>query len=581
MQQFPREGNRDVSIVLCGAAGQGVQAVEELLVRLGKSLGYHVYANREYMSRVRGGHNSTAVRIASSPVRALVDRMDILVPLGSGIRKNVLDRIDSQTLVLGDMKELEADLEGRTFQSVHLPFLDIAKEAGGAVFANVVATAVIAGLFADTPEVLRPLVEQRFGAKGAEVVAKNMAAASLGFARGQELLRSGVCSFSLPPAGSLKERIAFDGAHAVSTGALAGGCSFCCGYPMSPATGILTFMIQQGERFGVAAEQVEDEIAAVNMAVGASYGGARAMVTTSGGGFALMTEGFSLAGVTESPLVVHLAQRPGPATGMATRTEQGDLLFALHGGHGEFPRAVLAPGTLEEAFFCTRHAFYLADRYQVPVVVLTDQYLMNTYYDLPLEALDLESLDPHIVETSREYRRYEDAEDGVSPRGVPGHGEGLVGVDSHEHDEEGHVWENFQLRAWMNSKRIRKIEGLRYEALEPTLVGPSEYKTLLLCWGSTRSIVEEALDDLGWKDAAILHILQPWPLHEKTLSYLEKAERVIAVEGNATAQLCALLRLECGFEVQEKVLTWKGLQFSVEEVLNGLRELSSKGERES
>ncbi len=577
MQQFPRKGNRDVSIVLCGAAGQGIQTVEELLVRLGKKLGYHVYANREYMSRVRGGHNSTAVRIASCPVRALVDRIDILVPLGGGIRKNVLDRVDSQTLVLGDMKELEKDFEGRAFRSVHVPFLDIAKEAGGAVFANLVATAVIAGLFADTPEVLRPLVQQRFGAKGDDVVEKNMAAASLGFRRGQEILRSGECAFSLDAAGDLSGRLAFDGAQGVSLGALAGGCTFCCGYPMSPATGILTFMIQQAERFGVAAEQVEDEIAAVNMAVGASYGGARSLVTTSGGGFALMTEGFSLAGVTECPLVVHLAQRPGPATGMATRTEQADLAFALYGGHGEFPRAILAPGTLEEAFFCAKHAFYLADRYQIPVVVLTDQYLMNTYYDLPREDLDLRPLEPHMVEISRDYRRYEVTEDGISPRGIPGYGEGLVGVDSHEHDEEGHVWEDFELRTRMNAKRLRKLEGLREEALEPTLLGPETYRTLLLSWGSTRNILEEALERLGWEDAAVLHILQPWPLHEKVLAYLEKAERVISVEGNATGQLCTLLRSEFGFEVNERVLTWKGLQFSVEEVMAGLRELSAEG----
>ncbi|HPJ25268.1 MAG TPA: 2-oxoacid:acceptor oxidoreductase subunit alpha [Synergistaceae bacterium] len=577
MQQFPREGHRDVSVVLCGAAGQGIQTVEELLVRLGKSLGYHVYANREYMSRVRGGHNSTAVRIASSPVRALVDRIDILVPLGGGIRKNVLQRMDSQTLVIGDMEELREELEGYTFQSVHVPFLEIAQEAGGAVFANLVATAVVAGLFADSPEVLRPLVEQRFGKKGDEVIAKNMAAASLGFEKGREILHSGKCRLSLASGGDLSRRVAFDGAHGISLGALAGGCSFCCGYPMSPATGVLTFMIQQGERFGVAAEQVEDEIAAINMAVGASYAGARSMVTTSGGGFALMTEGFSLAGVTECPLVVHLAQRPGPATGMATRTEQGDLAFALHGGHGEFPRAILAPGTLEEAFFCAKHAFSLADRYQVPVVVLTDQYLMNTYYDLPGEDLNLRPREQHIVETSRDYRRYEVTEDGVSPRGIPGYGEGIVGVDSHEHDEEGHVWEDFELRTRMNAKRLSKLESLREEALAPLLLGPENYRTLLLSWGSTRCIAEEALERLGWEDTALLHIVQPYPLHEKTLSLLEKAETVIALEGNATGQLCTLLRAELGFEVERKVLTWKGLQFSVEEVMAGLQELRPEG----
>jgi 2-oxoglutarate ferredoxin oxidoreductase subunit alpha len=300
------------------------------------------------------------------------------------------------------------------------------------------------------------------------------------------------------------------------------------------------------------------------------------MATTSGGGLALMSEGISLGGITELPVVIHVGQRPGPATGMATRTEQADLEFVLHAGHGEFPKAVFAPGSLEEAFYLAQRAFNLAARYQTPVFILTDQYFLNSYYDIePFDAEGL-TIEKHIVESTEDYQRYVVTEDGISPRSVPGYGKGMVGTDSHEHDADGHVQEDFHLRKRMVEKRLRKMEGLKKETVSPTLLGTEDYDSLVIAWGSTRHIVEEAVKRLGRKGTAVLHFSQVYPLPKETESYLRKAKIVVDVEGNATGQLARLIRTETGFEIPRRILSYTGLQMSVEFVAEELRKLLSQ-----
>lgn len=574
MITLPHEGNKDISIVICGAAGQGIQTVEELVVRMLKGAGFHVFGSREYMSRVRGGNNSTEIRVSGSPVKALVDRIDLLIPLNRGVRPNILDRIGSGTLILSDPEELGEEFSGLGARGLDVPLLEEARQLGGTVYASVIAAGLIAGLFDIPVDDLKGYFDSRFGAKkGEAVVQKNMDAAAKGFALGKELDAQGEVSVRLEPDPEVNRHIVMNGTNAVALGAVAGGCNMVTAYPMSPATGVLTFMAQNAERFGLAVEQVEDEIAAVNMAVGGSYAGARPMATTSGGGFALMAEGLSLAGVMETPIVIHVAQRPGPATGMATRTEQADLELAVYSGHGEFPRVVYAPGTLEEAFFLTQKAFNMAARHQAPVIVLTDQYFVNSFYNL--EPFDLSGLtvEKHLVESADDYRRYEVTDDGLSPRSVPGFGTGIVGADSHEHDEEGHVWEDFALRERMNAKRLRKGAGILAEALAPTVTGPDDYRRLVVCWGATRPIVEEAVRLLGREDTAVLHFAQVHPLHPSTLEWLEKAEDVVIVEGNATGQLARHIRTATGYEIEKKILHFTGLQMSVEGVQAKLAEL--------
>jgi 2-oxoglutarate ferredoxin oxidoreductase subunit alpha len=299
------------------------------------------------------------------------------------------------------------------------------------------------------------------------------------------------------------------------------------------------------------------------------------MATTSGGGFALMTEGVSLAAMLETPVVVHVAQRPGPATGLPTRTEQGDLELVLYAGHGEFPRIIFAPGTLAEAFELTQRAFNLADKYQIPIFILTDQYLIDSYYDMPSLNLSGVKVQKYIAKTAKDYRRYSLVEGGISPRGIPGFGEGLVVVDSDEHDEEGHITEDLDLRVQMVDKRLARGDVLKQEALRPEIIGPEEYRKVVVCWGSTYHVVKEALALIGRDDMAMLHFKQVYPLHPETCDYIERADISIVVEGNATGQFRKLLRLHEAVDTDEGIVKYDGLSFAVEDIVEAIEEILS------
>jgi 2-oxoglutarate/2-oxoacid ferredoxin oxidoreductase subunit alpha len=335
---------------------------------------------------------------------------------------------------------------------------------------------------------------------------------------------------------------------------------------MSPSTAVLTHMAAYSKRVDLVVEQVEDETGVVNMAIGASYAGARSMVTTSGGGFALMTEGISLTGMIETPLVVHLAQRPGPATGLPTRTEQGDLTHVLYAGHGAFPRIILAPKSIEDAFTLSQRAFNLADKYQVPVFILTDQYLMDTYYNVPVWSMDQLQVEKHLIETKEDYRRFQFTETGVSPRGIPGFGKGIVCVDSDEHDEGGYITEDPDMRSRMVEKRLRKGGAIENEALSPAFWGNENYETLIVGWGSTFHAISEAVAKIGRSDVAHLHFSWIYPVPGAAADYLGRAKKIIAVEGNATGQFSQLLNLATGCKM-DSILKYNGLPYSVEELV--------------
>jgi 2-oxoglutarate ferredoxin oxidoreductase subunit alpha len=340
---------------------------------------------------------------------------------------------------------------------------------------------------------------------------------------------------------------------------------------MSPSTAIAVLLAQHSKEFGIIVEQAEDEISAMNMVIGAWYAGARGLASTSGGGFALMVEGLSLAGMIESPLVIHIGQRPGPATGLPTRSEQGELLFALYSGHGEFPRIILAPGAIEDCFYLAQKAFNLADRYQVPVFILTDQYILESHYNIPSLDPARNPLEKHFIETKQGYKRYQLTEAGLSPRGIPGFGEGLVVLDSDEHDEEGHITEDLDLRTTMVNKRLKKLDLIEKEIIPPELLGSENYKTLIVGWGSTYHAISEALGRLGTKDVAFLHFKQIYPLHPESIAYFKKAKKTVIVENNGTGQFGQLIRLQTGFDMDHKILKYNGLPFSVEELEERLK----------
>ena len=573
MFQFPSKGNSDLSLVLCGAAGQGVQTLEEILVDSFRKAGYHVFASREYMSRVRGGSNSTEIRISSGRVRALVDRIDILLPLNGGIRANIRKRISPGTLILGDAGEIKDELADTEGTFLNVPLMEKGQEAGGPVYTGIVAAGLLAGLLGVPSEIPAGLLRDRFLAKSEKIVNNNLSALEKGMDLFRELKTLISASVDISRKKEAVGEMMMNGSDAVSLGALAGGCDFISSYPMSPATGVLTYLAGHARTHAVAVEQTEDEIAAINMALGAAYGGARSMVSTSGGGLSLMGEGVSLAGITELPIVLHIGQRPGPATGMATRTEQGDLNLAIYSGHGDVPRAVFAPGSLEKAFRLAFEAFNLADEFQIPVFILTDQYFLNSFYNVPVFDTSGLKAQRFLVESDTGYRRYEVTESGVSPRSVPGFGKGIVGTDSHEHDEVGHVQEDFELRRRMVDKRLRKRKGIAERVIDPTMSGPNDYRNLVVTWGSLYHIVEEALEKAGLEETAHLHFDQVFPLHRGTRLYLEKARRVVAIEGNATGQFADLIRKETGFLIEDRILWYSGLQVPVETVVEKLLEL--------
>jgi len=561
--------NDDVSIVLCGEAGQGIQTVEHILTQTLIRSGYHVFSTEEYMSRIRGGCNSTVVRVASKRVAAPVDRIDFLVPFSPGAVGHVQKRISSETILLGEKKNYGNEYQGEN--AIDIPLSEIAREIGGPIYSNTVAVALLARLLKLEKEVLDLYLRLHFAGKDKTIVQKNLEAARRGYEVADALLRNGKIQIALSKRNEVKDEILIDGVEALAMGAIAGGCNFLSFYPMSPSTALAVLLAEHSKEFGIIVEQAEDEISAMNMGLGAWYAGARGLASTSGGGFALMVEGLSLAGMIESPMVVHIGQRPGPATGLPTRTEQGELLFALYSGHGEFPRIILTPGTIEDCFYLAQKAFDLADRYQVPVFILTDQYLLESHYNIP-------SLDPgrtpwqkHFVETKQGYRRYQFTESGLSPRGIPGLGKGLVVLDSDEHDEEGHITEDMDLRTKMVNKRLKKLDLLKKDILPPELVGPENYKTLIIGWGSTYPMLKEALERLQREDTALLHFKQVYPLHSNTGDYLQKAKKRVIVENNGTAQFGQLIRMQTGFDMDHKILKYNGLPFSVEELEERLK----------
>jgi 2-oxoglutarate ferredoxin oxidoreductase subunit alpha len=563
---------KDISIVLCGEAGQGIQTVEKILISVLKLSGYFVFSAREFMSRIRGGSNSTEIRVSDKPVNSFVEEIDILIPLDSKAVDHVKWRISKDTIMIGK-KEF---IEGKSKRIFEVPFIELAKETGNKLYANTVTVGLLSGMLGVDFSTVEDFIRGFFKRKNEEIVKGNIEAGKKGFEIGEKLIKENKVDFKIKKNEKIKSSLLLSGTELVSLGAIAGGCNFISSYPMSPSTGVLTFLSQQQEEFGIIAEQAESEICAINMSLGAFYAGARAMVTTSGGGLALMVEGLSLAGMLETPIVIHLAQRPGPATGLPTRSEQGDLLFALFAGHGEFPRIIFSPGKTEDIFDLTRKAFDLADKFQVPVIIMTDQYLLDSSF--LVSSIDVSKLKnkKYFIKTDKNYKRYKLTKDGISPRGIPGYGEGLVVVDSDEHDEEGHITEDLDFRTKIVDKRLNKMDSIKKEMEPPELIGNKNYKILVIGWGSTYYGIKETLEKLEDKRVAFLHYKQVYPLHPDTENYLKKADKTIVVENNATGQFAKLIKMETGIKIDNPILKYNGLPFGVEEIVKKLKAILKK-----
>jgi 2-oxoglutarate ferredoxin oxidoreductase subunit alpha len=563
-----------ISIVLGGAAGQGVQTVESLLVGLLKNSGYHVFACKEYMSRVRGGTNSTEIRISSRPVTAYVNGIDLLFALDIPSLNHLQHRISAETYILvEDIKACGG--EACPERLIQIPFSDLAKEIGDKIFSNVIAVGLLGKLFGLEEKRAFEYLTEKFVKKGEKILQQNIQAYQKG-----ESLFSSLPKIMLPtftPDPKVSEEIMMNGAETIAFGAIGGGCNFISAYPMSPHTGVLLALAKYEDEFGIIIDQAEDEIAAMNKTVAAWYAGARALSSTSGGGYDLMTEAVSMTAITETPSVIHIAQRPGPGTGLPTRTAQEDLNLALYAGHGEFPRVILAPGTLQEGYYLTQYAFNLADKYQIPVFILSDQYYVDTYYNFPQLDVKKYAVEKAFVQTNSDYKRYAYTEDGLSPRGIPGYGKGIVRVDTDEHDEWGSITEDLlDTRKKMVEKRVHKRLALLKKVIFPyEQIGSTALTKVVVSWGSNYHVIKEAIEQSGKADITFIHLKQLYPLQSELKEIVQNAKKIVILECNATGQLAQLIQQEFGIQIpsSNRWLRYDGMPFAVEEVMELLNTL--------
>ena len=563
----------DYTLKIGGAAGQGIQTIGDTLAKIFSRSGYHVFTHQDYESRIRGGHNFYQIRFSDSPIVSSVEKIDLMIGLDKETITLHQDELSDQGLFIYDSAFLKQKAEGENFFDI--PFESLAVEHGGKkVMANTVAVGSILGMLGMGLDILFDLLKAAFSKKGEDVINGNIRAANAGYDYAVKECRR--CAFSVPEVSSPK--LLISGIEGIALGALASGCKFYSAYPMTPSTGIMNFIAARGNEYGIVIEQAEDEIAAINMAIGASFAGVRAMTGTAGGGFALMVEGLSLAAMTETPVVIALGQRPAPATGFPTRTEQGDLLFALHTAHGEFPRIIFAPGTPEQAFHLTNKAFDLAEKYQITSIVIFDTYLADSTWTF--DKLETENarytdyrLRGEIFSKLQEYKRHAFSDSGVSPLAVPGDGPHVVVTDSDEHDEEGHIVEDAETRVRMVEKRLlKKVPLIRQEIAPPLVYGHADPEILLTGWGWTYGVIKEAVDRLSEeRKIAMLHFseLFPFPDPGKSdyLKLLTRAKFTVCIENNATGQFARLMMAETGYAFNAKINKYDGRPFLREELI--------------
>uniref|UniRef100_A0A7C6EDK4 2-oxoacid:acceptor oxidoreductase subunit alpha n=1 Tax=candidate division WOR-3 bacterium TaxID=2052148 RepID=A0A7C6EDK4_UNCW3 len=565
----------DVTIKIAGQAGQGMQSISYLLGKLFTRGGYYVFTSQDIMSRIRGGHNFSQIRIRDAPVYCNSAKVNVLVALDEAALTLHKDELIKDGVIIFDKEKTKFDAPGLVLFPV--PLEKLAKDYGkDKIMVNTVALGALVQLTGYPVDLLYNVLKDEFSAKGMEVVNRNIASARAGYDYARNNFRRECpCKIGLKP--KEPKRMLISGSEVLGVAALCSGLKFYAGYPMSPSTPIMEYLALKAKDFNIVVEQAEDEISAINMVIGAAFTGVRAMTATSGGGFALMVEGLSLAGMTETPIVIVVSQRPGPATGFPTRTEQAELQFAISAGHGEFARIVFAPGTPEQAFQLMNKAFNLADKYQVPAIILTDQHFNDSYWTV--DSLDLAQITIDRYDVSNKwlnqpaytYKRYQLTESGISPRIYPGLRNQVIYADSDEHNEEGHITESAELRKKMVEKRLKRIESIRQELASCYVYPEDNQETMLVTFGSNFGVVKEAVDILNEKKFKIgmLHLSEIFPFpRESVMAQLGFSRKIFTVENNATGQLARLLTAETRIKVTDKILKYDGRPFSVEELVD-------------
>ncbi len=577
----------ELTVWIGGAAGDGIASAGESFAKACSRSGYHVFAYNSYQSVIRGGHVCMHIRIGTHKVYTQGDELDYLVALNQDTFTRYAKRVMEGGAIFYNTDKFKAESNGlkKDVQLIGLPVMEL---VGNQQMQNTALMGALMQVLGLDPEAIRELIKERFMKKGDAVIQINFQA----FDKGMEFSKT---HFQLGGirigSGDGKRRPLAGGNPMIGFGALAAGCRFYSAYPMTPASSLLHWLVNYAAKTGLLVKQCEDEIASMNMAVGAGHVGVRAMTGTSGGGFALMTEAIGEAGMTETPVVIVEAQRGGPSTGLPTKSEQGDLFQLLGASQGEFPKVILAPRTLQECYDMTIHAFNLAETYQCPVMIATDLYLaerLETFDGVDVNHIPIERGEIITQANGASYRRFLDTPSGVSPRALPGTAGTVYTTATDEHDEDGvvisDVFTNPPMRAKMMDKRMRKIAHILKEFPKTQLDGPANADLTLVGWGSTYQVMLEAMDVLTKEgfhvNVLCLNYLWPFPA-EAIRGLLERCTMTMSVENNYTGQLVKLIRMETGVAVQHHLRKFDGEPFELKQVVDQARVLLKTRPKES
>ncbi|MFC7221614.1 2-oxoacid:acceptor oxidoreductase subunit alpha [Halalkalicoccus sp. GCM10025322] len=563
----------DLNWAIGGEAGDGIDSTGKIFAQALSRAGRHVFTSKDFASRIRGGYTAYKIRTSVDDINSVVDRLDVLVALTQRTIDENLDELHEGSVVIYDgERSWEADVPEEMIE-LDVPLKSLAEDAGGAIMQNVVALGAACEVAGFPIEHLDSSLEKRFADKGQKLVDNNQEAARLG----RDYVRENYeHEYGYDLETTDNDYVLLNGDEAIGMGALVAGCRFYAGYPITPATNVMEYLTGRIDQYGGTVIQAEDELSAINMALGAARSGARAMTATSGPGIDLMTETFGLVATTETPLVIADVMRSGPSTGMPTKQEQGDLNMTLYGGHGEIPRFVLAPTTIAECFHKTIEAFNLAEKYQTPVYVVSDLAMAVTEQTFPPEEFDMdaveidrgkvvdeESIDQYLDEQGR-FQPHYDAADGVSPRAFPGTVEGAHMTTGLEHDELGRRTEDTDERVQQVDKRNRKVETAQNEEdWSPREFGNPEAENLVLSWGSNEGAIREAMEELDI-DVRFISVPYMFPRSDLTEA-VESAEKTVVIECNATGQFADLVERDTLTRV-ERINKYNGIRFTADEL---------------
>ena len=576
----------DLAIGIGGAAGQGIATPGDILARIFVRRGLHLNAYNAYQSIIRGGHIFLTLRTSDKPVLSMGDKLDVLIPLNQDTMNRHLKLMRAGSAVLYNSDKIKPGTAADGVQLCPFSVKELAPTIKGDLVQNTIALAAVLRLIGVEFKILEEILIFQFKRKGEAVIAENVGVARAGYEYANAHFKP--FPFSLPDTG--KRLAFFEGNQALAMGGAAAGVRFYCAYPMSPATGVLHWMARHAHRLGIMVRQVEDEMGVINMAIGAAHTGCRAMCATSGGGFALMSEGLGSAAMMEIPVVCINVQRAGPATGVPTKTEQGDLWQVMGAGQGDYPRIIVAPTNILDCFKTVPELFNLVDKFQCPGIVLTDLLLSEGRtsvdpaeldFNVPIDRGEVIGLNGDAPPVNGGYKRFEITQSGISPRTLPGTPGYVHVVATDEHDEDGVLisdeFTNSNKRQAMHEKRMRKMEGVLPLLESSKLFGPSDSQVTLVGWGSTEGVIREAIEKLSDEEGIVANNLQiKWivPLHAEAItSILSKSKKTIIVENNYSGQFARYLRSETGIAADGHIRKYDGEPFMPHHIVDGVRKI--------